>query len=145
MKTVTKMPFPVYEALHSNKIPNYLPKTTRWTRPPKPEKQQQQKTTPIYAKQVQTRKPMIRTKAPQTTTTAVYRKKQKPTKPTRTYDQNQHEKLNTILLAYKSSRADNEDIVDTWLQSLMSDLTTKAAEITTRRKAVVTRPVMILK
>lgn len=145
MKTVTKMPFPVYEALHSNKIPNYLPKTTRWTRPPKPQKQQQPKTTPSYAKQVQTRKPMIRTKAPQTTT-ARQRKQQKPTKPTRTYDQNQHEKLNTILLAYKSSRADNEDIVDTWLQSLMSDLTTKAAKtVVTRPKAVVTRPVMILK
>ena len=59
------------------------------------------------------------------------------------YDKKQHEKLIKILLAYKSSRADNEDIVDTWLKSLMSDLTTKATA--TRPKPLITRPIMILR
>ena len=162
LNNVTKMPYPVYEALHSNQIPNYLPKTTRWTRPPKPEKQIQI-TTANYAKQIQTRKPTKATKAPATkpptTTTAItttkYRQlvtlnyKPHPAATEKSpavnsfYDKKQHEKLNTILLAYKSSRADNEDIVDTWLKSLMSDLTTKATA--TQPKPLITRPIMILR
>ena len=58
------------------------------------------------------------------------------------YDQDRNEKLNTILLAYKSSRSDNEDIVDTWLKSLMSDLTPKKTT-KSKPKPHYTRPVII--
>ncbi len=59
-------------------------------------------------------------------------------------EKDRNDKLNSILLAYKSSRTDNEDIVDTWLKSLMSDMSSTSST-TKQATRMLTRPVMVRK
>ena len=54
------------------------------------------------------------------------------------YDKNPSDKLNTILLAYKSSRDENQDQVEEWLKSLNVQ-TLKKVEMSTSRPSTVSK------
>lgn len=143
------MPIPVYEALHSIKKTTYAPtepttkkiwtprKTTRFERLKQTTKRRRK--FPIFS---------IPALARKTTSVKPIPTTESPKEISKLYDRNRNDKLNSILLAYKTSRTDNEDIVDTWLKSLMSDLAQTTKTTTTkvstpmRSPIIMTRPVI---